>query len=309
MTLRAKSILFGFGLLSLLTASHPALALIAGGYIKTCIGNDCGNAGADFSEGLTLYLSRQLVLIIFFYIAGYILGRRVEQGKISVNVSRKIICLLTFVISYANSLSIPVIDTSFTLMLVFGSVSTVLLLLASLTAPLRQRFKFLKIVFTAINRPEDAPHTIVWMATEAVATAAVIMAAVPVIGYFASQRAIDDRVLTGLMLIPVFASGIGDALAEIVGKKWGRHAYTTRAFFGGRRYTRTYEGSAMVFITTIVTGVCVAFMFSFQLPAFFWKSFILLPFTLTLAEALAPHTWDNPILYLVGYATIILCMM
>jgi dolichol kinase len=290
--------------------AHPAFALVAGGCGTACINAGSLHPGTqDFSAGFLPYLWRQLSLVAAFYISGYIFGRRVQKKKMSASLSRKLVCILTFAVSYANSLSAPAYGTFFTLMLILFGGAVILLMLGSLSLPLRRRVPALETVFASINRPEDEPYTLAWLVTEAVATTAVIMFSIPAIGYFAAGLMADSRVLYGMLLIPVFASGIGDALAEIVGKKWGRHPYATRSVFGNRVYTRTLEGSAMVFLTTLIVGLCVALPFSFQMPIFFWKAFILLPITLTLAEAKAPHTWDNPLLYLTGYATIILCLM
>ena len=112
-----------------------------------------------------------------------------------------------------------------------------------------------------------------------------------------------------LLLIPIFASGIADALAENVWKKWGRHTYVTYSIIKKRSYTRSLEGSAMVFLTTLLTGIIVLAIHSFSVPYFFWKAILLLPITLTIAEAKSPHTWDNPIMYDTGYLTILLAVM
>lgn len=285
--------------------SFPAFALVAGGCGTACM------TGQEQAQTLDLvpYLVRQLLLVATFYISGYGLGRLVMRQKLSASFSRKIICLLTFAVSYANSFSVPATTSTVTALLVACGGVMILLMLASLALPLRSRVPALATVFAAINRPEDAPYTLPWLATEAVVTTAVILVFLPVIGNIASQQIIDREVLYSLMLIPIFASGVGDALAEIVGKRWGRHHYTTRAIFGNRLYTRSYEGSAMVFLTTVVVTLIIAAGFGFQLPLYFWKAAILLPVTLTLAEAKAPHTWDNPLLYLTGYLTIIFCLL
>lgn len=288
---------------------YPAYALIAGGCGTVCINYAGANVVGAYSPDLIAqFLWRQLLIVIAFYGAGYILGRFVQQKKCAPSLSRKMICLLTFAVSFANALSVSSNGMSPVLLVLFGCV-VLLLMLGSLAAPIRTRVPMLNTVFASINRPEDEPYTLRWLSTEAVATSAIIMIFFPIISYFTRNFVVDYGVLYSVMLIPVFASGIGDALAEIVGKKWGRHHYTTHAIFGNRTYTRSLEGSAMVFLTTLIVGIIIAAQFSFQMPIFYWKAFILLPITLTLAEAKAPHTWDNPLLYLVGYITIILCLV
>lgn len=289
---------------------QSAFALIAGGCGTACIaGGGTPDADISYTDLLQSYGLRQLAVVTAFYVCGYIFGRLVERKTMSASLSRKIICLVTFGISFANSLSINVNGAWMTCALVGAGCMVILLMLASLCHAIRSKVGALRTVFTSINRPEDEPYTLAWLATEAVVTSAVIIAFVPIIAYFSKSYVSDPSVFYGLMLIPIFASGIGDALAEIVGKRWGRHHYTTHAVFGKRTYTRSFEGSAMVFLTTLIVGLVVAWQFSFILPVFFWKAFLLLPFTLTLAEAKAPHTWDNPILYLVGYLTIIASLL
>lgn len=288
----------------------PAFAIIAGGCGTACLNSGdvtlpLQNTFQDFLP----YLWRQLLLVMTFYLSGYVLGRLVQKEKISPSFSRKLVCLLTFAVSYINSLSTPAYGSFITCMLVAFGCVIILLMLGSLAKPFRDNFPALRTIFSSINRPEDEPYTLTWLATEVIITSLVIIIFIPLIHFFSKNILIDQSILYGVMLIPIFASGIGDALAEIVGKKWGRHHYQTRSIFGNRVYTRSLEGSSMVFLTTIITGLVVAMQFSFHMPVFFWKAFILLPITLTLAEAKSPHTWDNPLLYFTGYVTIILCLL
>ncbi|HEY8189537.1 MAG TPA: hypothetical protein VIF12_02550 [Micavibrio sp.] len=284
--------------------SFPAQALVAGGCGTACM----TGGGLATSFDLTFYLWRQALVIAAFYGFGYILGRFVQRKALSASLSRKTICLLTFAVSYANSFFTPAYDMAVTAGLVALGGAMIVLMLASLALPVRKRLPAFSAVFASISRPEDEPYTLPWLATEAIATTLVILIFLPVIDYFFDHILADRNVFYAMMLIPIFASGVGDALAEIVGKRWGRHHYTTRSIFGNRIYARSLEGSAMVFSTTLAVALIVAASFNFHLPDFFWKAFILLPITLTLAEAKAPHTWDNPLMYFVGYLTIIFCL-
>lgn len=281
--------------------------MVAGGCVGACAGSITDTTLITWHD-LAPYFWRQLILVGVFYLSGYILGHLVGQKKITASVSRKMVCILTFMVSYANSLSIPALNITATCGLIAFGCIVILIMLGSLSAPFRKHIPILATVFRAINRPEDAPYTLAWLATENIVTSIVMIAFIPIINHLAQHHTIDQDILYGMMIIPVFASGIGDALAEIVGKKWGSHHYHTRSVFGDRIYTRSLEGSFMVFLTTLVVGIIVAGHFSFHMPVSFWQSFILLPITLTLAEAKSPHTWDNPLLYLTGYATIIACL-
>jgi hypothetical protein len=50
----------------------------------------------------------------------------------------------------------------------------------------------------------------------------------------------------------------------------------------------------------------VAFHFAYFTQQQFIVALVALPFLMTLAEALAPHTWDTPFLFFVGYSSLFL---
>ena len=109
-----------------------------------------------------------------------------------------------------------------------------------------------------------------------------------------------------LLAIPLVITAFGDGLAEPIGIRFGRHKYRTKDLFGNRVYTRSYEGSAMVFLTTI--AVLSASFHLFSLSALLWL-FAILPLLMTVTEAHSPHTWDNPFLYLIGGIVIYLFVL
>lgn len=326
------------GLIILLPISS-AHALIAGGCGASCYTghnsyNYLGDPYINESTIYSTYLMRQAIIVISFYVTGFFCGRAVQRGKISASISRKIVCITTFLFSFANSVIFSNVQSGAWVEFMILGLLCLLLILASLIWPLRQKITFLNVVFTSINRPEDAPHTLKWLTTEAITTTVIIICFgiyfEGALGYGGSQyenivfRKITNSILfSGLLLIPVFASGLGDAMAEIVGKKWGRIHYRTFAIFTKKKYSRTLEGSAAMFITTLLCGLgIVGYMHlavshlphyynheqALSIPKFFWEAVILLPVTMTLAEALSPHTWDNPFLYLSGYITILFCI-
>jgi hypothetical protein len=68
------------------------------------------------------------------------------------------------------------------------------------------------------------------------------------------------------------------------------------ALNGERYYRRTWEGSSVVFLAGLFTIIACYDHFSpLQLAA----ALLVIPITATLAEAVAPHTWDAPIMLLV----------
>src|SRR5205085_7155054 len=110
---------------------------------------------------------------------------------------------------------------------------------ALLAKPFRTRVRTLATMFRSFDRPEDRPHTLLWLTTQVLGAYAVMT---PMTILFGAWH------MSELMFVPVLIHGVGDGLAEPVGIRWGRHKYTTRAFLGGdRRFTRSFEGSACVF--------------------------------------------------------------
>ena len=105
-----------------------------------------------------------------------------------------------------------------------------------------------------------------------------------------------------LIYIPILISGIGDGLAEPIGVRFGRHTYVTKAVFGSRYYHRSFEGSACVFLTSFIV---VAFFKSSFGEMQFWSVLMFLPLLITLTEAKAPHTWDQPFIYMASGAILL----
>merc|ERR1719428_2268088 len=87
------------------------------------------------------------------------------------------------------------------------------------------------------------------------------------------------------------AVGLGDGLAEPIGKRFGKHKYQVYALFTQQRFTRSYEGSANVFFWTLV-GVLIAIPELNIAQIIFLV--VLLPPAMTFTEAKSPHTCDGP---------------
>lgn len=147
-------------------------------------------------------------------------------------------------------------------------------------------------MFLSIDRPEDRPYTLWWLFTQVLAGYIIF---IPAIIFFVRNG------LIGLIWIPLLIIAFGDGLAEPVGIRFGRHTYKTYAFFSKRKYVRSLEGSACVFLASIF--VIVAFHSSFtQLQ--FLIALVFIPFLMTFVEAFSPHTWDTPALFLAGYSSL-----
>jgi dolichol kinase len=215
------------------------------------------------------------VLFIIIIITGSI----ASQGRLKVNYTRKI---NHFAIAFLPELLYKVIYYEINDLTVVAGAVISLSYFALLIKPVRSRVRLLQTAFCAIDRPEDRPHTLFLFVTQFTAGIVVI---VPFFLYFSYFQ--DFR----LVYIPLFINGLGDGLAEPVGVRFGRHPYKVRPLFGNKTYIRTIEGSACVFIISIVILLLFKELFTArQLIA----ALILLPPAATAAEALSPHTWDAP---------------
>lgn len=209
----------------------------------------------------------------------------VKQGKLKVNYSRKII-------HFSQLLSTLVINRTFfnysmEYFIISGSLSFAESLI--FIEPIRNRFRFIGFLFLSYDRPEDRPHTV------KLATTQIIGMNIALIGIAYLYR--YSGLPLDLLALPLIITAFGDGLAEPIGVRFGKHKYRTKDLFGKRVYTRSYEGSAMVFFTTI--AALSASFHLFSLSALFCL-FAFLPFLMTVTEAHSPHTWDNPFLYLIG---------
>ena len=98
------------------------------------------------------------------------------------------------------------------------------------------------------DRPEDRPHTLKWIIAGNIAPGLILLI------FF---RWLFDLTTQGnLVFIIVFITGIGDGLAEPVGITWGKHKYSTQGCFSPRKYTRSWEGSACVFLSGTYYTAC-----------------------------------------------------
>lgn len=226
-----------------------------------------------YAQGLTVAIH----LIITF-----LNGMMVKHLNVRVNYTRKINHFFLFFLPIFINSMLPFTQSTMSTLIGMGLMIAIL---GIYTEPIRSRVRWIGISFLSFDRPEDRPYTMLWLMTQVIAGSIVI---IPLFIYFNSINMIP------LIYIPILINGIGDGLAEPVGIRFGKHHYETRALFTSKRYVRTVEGSACVFITSIVTMVLFKDYFS---GTQFMAALIIIPIIMTLVEALSPHTWDTPFLY------------
>ncbi|CAF1031286.1 unnamed protein product [Didymodactylos carnosus] len=171
----------------------------------------------------------------------------------------------------------------------------VLLVFLLLIKPIRERIRFMMLQFHSLDRPEDRPHTLFWIVVGNKLPGVLLTVFFRWLYPFTGQQ-------RDLAYIFIFITSIGDGLAEPVGIYFGKHRYKTRGLCNNTLYERSYEGSACVFISSIV--FTSTFWYAFTLPTQFWIAIIILPILMSFAEALSPHSCDTPFLHSVGGLTL-----
>lgn len=231
----------------------------------------------------------QLIKAALLYFTQYCTGLLVTHKGMKVNYTRKINHFILFLV--------PVyVDRGFAYKESFGlfvlGAFIAILSLAIYLEPVRNRISIIATMFKSFDRPEDRPHTLLWLSTQ-LAAGYIVLIPMIVLFYFFD--------LMNLIFLPILINGIGDGLAEPVGVRFGRHSYTVKALFTRKKYVRTLEGSACVFFTTIIVLVLShSYLSTCQLIT----ALVFMPPLMTLAEAFSPHTWDTPFIFLVGYLTL-----
>ncbi len=239
------------------------------------------------------FIVMQFIKVGMNFAIWYACGLLVLKRGVKTNYTRKIVhfslLLLPFLMDMFRGPSNGASNESGNnfLLTAIGLFSGLLYLLLFIQ-PIRNRVKVLNTAFLSVDRPEDRPHTISWLTIQ---TTANFLVSLPFYAYLKTIQKME------LLFIPMLINGIGDGLAEPIGIRFGKHKYKTYALFTKKKYERSIEGSACVFITVLLTIIVFSFSFS---PIQFIIALITIPILMTLAEAIAPHSWDNPFLSLVG---------
>lgn len=128
-----------------------------------------------------------------------------------------------------------------------------------------------------LGRPEDAPQTTKLIIFPYLATF--------LGGVFNNIIFGPAAVIAGYLVV-----GLGDAVGEPVGTRWGRHRYPVINLGRGVKTTRSWEGSLAVFLVCILSFVMV--MVSYDYPLEMHK-IIIAALLAAIIEGISPHGWDN----------------
>jgi phytol kinase len=232
----------------------------------------------------------QSIQLVAYALIAYFGGLCVRLRGVKVNYTRKVNFFALYAIPFVVDRLIPHQQTLGTVIVTSGLSAA---MLVTLWKPIRSRVSLFQTMFISFDRPEDRPHTLLWLSTQILAGYAVL---IPMSKIFARYG------MSELIFIPLIIHGIGDGLAEPVGVRFGRHKYSTRTFLSrAKRHTRSYEGSACVFVSGVLA--VAAFHGSFT-PVELMGALLTVPILTTLAEAWSPHTWDTPYMFLVSGASL-----
>lgn len=219
---------------------------------------------------------------------GYIIYTRKTEFK--VNYTRKLQHFAAYLVPLINPFGkhtglLPHMWETFFVMLTF----------LVMIKPLRENCRFFMLQFNSMDRPEDRPHTLKWIILGNVLPGLLLS----VCFQYLFEKVLDEPYL---VMIIVIAVGIGDGLAEPVGIYLGKHKYTVPSWNFKRTYTRSYEGSACVWLTTLIA--IIFFKGEFNTTRQFIAALAILPPLMTFAEAYAPHSMDTPLMMLSGYTVL-----
>jgi len=249
------------------------------------------------------FITAQIIKTTLYFLVWYCGGLLVLKKGVKVNYTRKInhfsLLFIPFILDMILKASPSTGNESTGSMqsdILFSALGLLLGLsyLLLFIPPIRNRISILNTAFMSIDRPEDRPYTLLWISTQ---TAANFLVTIP----FSTYLLLINRM--ELIFIVMLINGFGDGLAEPIGIRFGKHKYETRALFTKRKYVRSIEGSTCVFIAALLAIIIFRMSFS---PIQFLVALITIPIVMTLAEAFAPHSWDNPFLSLVGEISLFL---
>jgi hypothetical protein len=230
-------------------------------------------------------LYKKLIIYITIIVLSWFNGK-VLKGyfNIKVNYTRKINHISVWSIPFIADKIIDIDETTLSILwnIYFAGFGQVLWMKPSRKADCTG---FLTTSFSSIDRPEDRPNTMKWLAWQNVGVA---LSIIP-FGFLWDYWNVNS-----FILIPIMIVTFGDGLAEPIGVTFGKHKYKVKACCTNQDYTRSLEGSSMVFFAAII--IIAILNNTFDNIGEFIANIILIPIISTFTEALSPHTLDNPII-------------
>ena len=144
----------------------------------------------------------------------------------------------------------------------------------------------LNLSYETIDRPEDRPNTLKWITYQRISIALVLIP----FSFLWTKWETSYFIIISLVILT-----FGDGLAEPIGIRFGKHKYKVKGIGTDKIYTRSLEGSSMVYLVSII--IIIIFNDYFKKIEFI-INLILIPLLTTIVEAISPHTLDNPLIFL-----------
>lgn len=237
--------------------------------------NQKGDVGA-------LMLTEAVMMLVWFGTC-WLLGKLVIERGWNPSYTRKLLTLALLAAPYLLQKFLAVPSTAWANAVGFACGLICLL-------PFEERriesSRFLTVAFAAFDRPEDRPFTTQWLISGYLVSSAILLAMMMLLP--AAQQV--------FVAIALFAAGIGDTLAGAIGLRFGERKYATTALFTDRTYTRSYLGSACMFISVAGCLFWLAPDVAVTVSQFL-IALLILPPLVTWAEAKSPHTWDEAFIF------------
>jgi len=238
------------------------------------------------------FLNKKLFIYISIIFLTWANGKVLRKYfNLRVNYSRKVNHMCIWFIPFLAD--IIFIDTESNLSIMWN-IFMVFLVQTLWMIPTREAdcTGILQTSFSAVDRPEDRPNTLYWLAIQGVGVG------ISLIPFGILWNTWD---ISNLVIIPLIIVTFGDGLAEPIGIRFGKHKYKVRALGTDKIYTRSLEGSFMVYLAGFI-AICATYS-EFELYEFV-LNLIIVPIAGTLLEAFSPHTLDNPVI-IIGVSAII----
>jgi phytol kinase len=207
---------------------------------------------------------------------GWLTGHLKDRFLLKAGYSRKIFHFIIFTLAAIIGLT-----AGFRAVQVFGTAVGIVVMLAVVQGEKNPLFR-------AVARPTDAPHQKYYIVIPFLMTA---------LGGMLSN------ILFGKLAVVGYAvTGLGDAVGEPAGTRWGKHRYRVPTLTGIRCY-RSQEGSLAVFVASLIGSFIVLYFgFPLSLTAVLFTSMSVAVIS-TLVEAITFHSLDNLTLQVVATAT------
>jgi CDP-diglyceride synthetase len=132
-------------------------------------------------------------------------------------------------------------------------------------------------------------HTLTWLMTAFMPSALILMTMM----WWAVPQA------PAYVFIAFIAVAVADMLAGVIGFRFGRHRFMTRALFTTKNLHPLTRGLRLCGSDTTAVIICMHHIGALPPHQYqLWPALLILPPALTLAEAKSPHTWDEPVMFL-----------